>query len=88
MTAITSVHVQVALQKGSSAQPFLFSRTRLVSRVILHLSSGKMALRNISFPVCDNDLSSDDLLLRLSIPQRVQIDSRTVMEVNRSMIKD
>lgn len=38
--------------------------------------------------MCDNALSSDDVLLRLPNIHHLQIDSRTLLEVNRSILND
>lgn len=53
MTAIQPMNVQVALKSRTEAQYFRFIRSWTVPRIILRLSSGHLALKNISFLVPD-----------------------------------
>lgn len=83
---IEPVQIQVALKEGEEADVFTFSRTWLVPRLVLELSSGRLALRNVSFLVADKDLSCEDLLIGLPVLRHLEIDSRTMLERNRAIL--
>lgn len=86
MCAITPVIVQVVFKQGEEAQSFKLSRTRVAPRTVIHLSSGQLALCNISFLVADADLSHKHLLIGLTVLRYLRIDSRTLLENNRSTL--
>lgn len=80
MSSIPPVKIQVALKDSDSAATFTFSRTWLVPRVVLKLSSGHMALLNVTFLVADDETACEDLLLGLPVLRHLGIDSRTLLE--------
>lgn len=84
ISAIVIVRLTVALKAGEEAQTFLFSRSCLAPRTILHLASEKLALVNITFLVADDDLPCEDLLIGLPVLQHLKIDTRTLLENNRA----
>lgn len=84
--AIPPVSIQVALTDAGPAQTFNLSRKWTVPRLVLELSSGRMALRNVAFLVADDDLAFEDVLIGLPILQHLQIDSRTLLERNRAVL--
>lgn len=84
--AITPVSIQVALTSSTEPETFTFSRKWLAPRIILELSTGRLALRNVSFLVADAHLSCEDILLGYPVLQHLGIDSRTLLERNRSIL--
>lgn len=86
LTSIDPVTIEVALRQGKNTQSFTFSRSWLAPRLVLHLSSGRMALCNISFLVADDDLACEDLLIGLPVLQHLRIDSKTLLENNRATL--
>lgn len=82
MTAIDPVQLRVALQESEEAPRFSFSRKWTVPRLVLQLSSGRMALLNITSLVADDHLACEDLLVVLPVLQHLGIDTRTLLERN------
>lgn len=86
LEAIEPVTIQVALSSSEQPEHFVFSRTWRVPRLILELSSGLLALTNISFLVSYASLLTEDLLIGLPVLQHLGIDSRILLERNRSAL--
>ena len=84
--AIEPVRLQVALKSGSEAASFSFSRTWTSPRTVLHLSSGQLALANVTYLVADDDLACEDILIGLPVLRHLQVDTRTLLETNRSAL--
>lgn len=86
MRKIAPVNLQVALRKTEHAETFSFSRIWTVPRTVLHLSSGQLALLNLSYLVADDDLASESLLIGRPILAHLQVDTRTLLEQNRAVL--
>lgn len=54
ISSILPVYLRVALHEGEEAPKFFFSRKETVPRLALELSSGLMALHNVTFLVANN----------------------------------
>eukprot|EP00171_Calliarthron_tuberculosum_P003723 IDg3723t1 len=74
------------LAEAAELKSFNFSRTWTVPRTTLHLSTGPMALRNISFLVSDAHLACESILIGLPVLRHLHIDSRTLLERNREAL--
>lgn len=74
LTAIEPVIIKVALCHEDRTVSFRFSRTRLVLRLVLLLSSGCNALCNILLLVADDDVASGDLLIVFHVLQHLGPD--------------
>lgn len=77
-----TVKIQVALRQGDSAQTFKFLYTWSIPRTVLILSSERLALRNISFLVADDNLACEDILIGCPVLQHIRIDSKTLLNSN------
>ena len=86
INSIAKVSVQVALKEDSSAETFTFSRSLSVPRTLMDLSSGQLELLNFTFLIADGDLADEDLLIGQPILAHLGIDSRTMLENNRSSL--
>ena len=84
MKAIEPVTLSVALKAGETAQRFSFSRSWTPPRTVLHLSSGQLALVNVTYLVADGELTCEDLLIGLPVLQHLHVDTRTLLENNRA----
>lgn len=82
---IDTVIIKVALKKEKQAEVFHFSRVWTVPRLVLQLSSGRLALKNVSFLVAYNELSDEDLLIGLPFLHHLELDTRTLLEMNRAI---
>lgn len=85
--AISSFTVRAALHEGEDALSFLFSRSWLMPRIILHLTSGELALCLVLFWVSHNDLVCKDLSIGLTVLQHLRIDRKTLPENSRSELE-
>lgn len=85
---IKPVTVQVALKDKSAAQTFTFSREWTVSRLLLHLSIGLLALLNVSFLVADAHLTEHDLLIGQPVLKHLGINYKTMLENNRTQLNE
>lgn len=74
MSAITPIHVQVALKSGITVDEFTFSRDWSVPRTVFQLSAGHLALSNITFLVPDDSLACEDLLIGYPVLKNLKID--------------
>jgi len=83
---IAPTWMQVSLRSGKQAERFSFSRTWTAPRTVLHLSSGPLALVNITYLVADDDLACEDLLIGRPVLKTLQIDSETMLERNRAVL--
>lgn len=83
---IQPIRPSVALKEGEEAQSFACSRTWTAPRTILHFSSGRLAIKNIRVLVADDDLSTEDWLIGLPVLQHRQIDTKTLLEIKRSVL--
>lgn len=86
ITAITPVRLSVALKAGQDPETFSFSRSWTSLRTVLHLSSGQLALSNVTFLVADGDLPCEDLLVGLPVLRHLQVDTRTLLEDRVSVL--
>lgn len=88
MVSIAPMRLQVPLKRGQDdkAQTFTFSHTWTAPRTIMHLSSGQLALSNVKFLVSDDALVSEDLLIGLPVLEHLQVETRTLLERNRSAL--
>lgn len=84
--AIALMEIQVGLTSRKEAETFTFSRVRKVPRLVLELFVDRLALNNMSFLVVDDDLSCGDVLAGYQVLHHLAIDSRTLLEQNRSML--
>lgn len=84
--SIDTVSIEVALKKDTLAEVFHFSRVWNVPRLVLQLSSGRLALKNVSFLVADDELSCEDLLIGLPVLHQLELDTRTLLERNRAIL--
>lgn len=82
MKAIPAVRIPVALKDSGESGTFKFSRTGMVPGLVLKLSSGRMALRNVSFLVADDETACEELLVGLPVLRHLGIDSRRLLEQN------
>ena len=83
---IKPVTMLVALRNRKNPDSFQFSRSYTIPRLILHLSAGQLALTKAMFLVSDDDLAEEDLLIGLPLLRHLGIDSRTMLENNRSQL--
>lgn len=79
---ITSVIIQVTLSTTGKAGEFTFSRDWHVPRLVLELSSGRLAVCNITFMDSDASLAIEDILIGLPILRHLGIDSWSLLECN------
>ena len=86
LEAIHPITIQVELTSSDQAEAFKFSRVWKVPRLVMELSSGRLALTNISFLVSDAALSREEMLIGLPVLQHLGIDSRTFLERNRATL--
>lgn len=86
LSAITPIHVQVALKSQTEADAFSFFRSLLVPRFTMHLSAGQIALLNVAFLVADSELWNEDLPIGLPLLTHLGIDSSTMLEHNRLIL--
>lgn len=64
------------------ADEFTFSCVRHAPRLVLELSSDRLALRNVVSMVSNELLASDEILISLPVLCHSEIDSRTLLERN------
>lgn len=83
---IKSVTIKVALTNTSQGGDYQFSRVWKLPRLVMELSTGRMALNNIAFLISDAKLASEDLLIGLPLLRHLGIDSRTLLERNRAQL--
>eukprot|EP00737_Agarophyton_chilense_P004416 gb/GEZJ01005548.1/.p1 GENE.gb/GEZJ01005548.1/~~gb/GEZJ01005548.1/.p1 ORF type:complete len:277 (+),score=18.39 gb/GEZJ01005548.1/:1081-1911(+) len=83
LSAIKTTHLSVALKSGTETQIFAFSRTWTAPRTVLHLSSGSLALQNITYLVADNDLACEELLIGRPVLRHLRVDTETLLNNNR-----
>ena len=83
LSKIKPVTFNLALSKNSEPEAFTFSRAWLVSRTILHLSSGRLAATNISYLVADEELTATDLIIGRPILEHMRVDTKTLIEERR-----
>lgn len=86
MSKIPLVKLQVALKEGEEAKEFSFSRSWTTPRTILQLSSGPLALVNVTYLVADAQLAVEDLLIGLPILKHLGIDTKTLLEERRDLL--
>ena len=84
LESIETVRLEVALKKEGQKATFPFSRAWTVPTTVLHLSSGRLALKNIKFLVADDDdaLACEDLLIGLPVLKHLRVDTKTLLEDN------
>jgi len=84
LEAVATVRLEVALKKKGSKATFPFSRAWTVPSTVLHLSSGRLALKNITFLVADDDdaMVCEDLLIGLPVLKHLRVDTKTLLEEN------
>lgn len=52
----------------------------------MQLSSGQLALANVTFLVADDELACEDLIIGLPVLRHLQVDTRTLLENNRAVL--
>lgn len=80
MSSISPVRIQVTIKESEQLATFSFSRTCLVPRLILNLSTGQMALTNETFLFVGDDGTCKDLLVGLPVPVHLDMLSGTLLE--------
>lgn len=87
ISKIPMMEIQLPL-KNTDSKPIVFScqRTWTVPRTILSLSSGRLALCNISYLVVDGELTDDQLLIGLPVLQHLKVDTRTLLERHKKSL--
>lgn len=82
LEAIPTVSIKVALSKKSETAEFCFSRPGTVPSTVLHLSSGRLALKNIKFIVADDDgtVLCEDLLIEHPVLKHLRVGTKTLLE--------
>lgn len=77
LDAIETVRLKVALTKKDETTQFPFSRAWTVPSTVLHLSSGRLALKNIKFLLDDDDntMVCEDLLIGLPVLRHLRVDT-------------
>jgi len=83
---IQPVKFEVALTRDKQPQEFTFSKVWTVPRTVLHLSSGKLAVLNISFLVADDDLTAGGILIGRPVLRHMRVDTKTLLESNRDAL--
>ena len=86
LKAITPITLSVALKSQTEAETFSFSRSWTVPRTVLQLSSGQLALTNVTFLVADNELTCEDILIGNPLLKHLKIYMRTLLEENRAQL--
>ena len=84
--SIKKVELSVALKKGDTAHVFSFSRVWHVPRTILQLSSGNLAVLNVSYLVADDELVDEGLLIGRSVLEHLKVDTKRSLEENRESL--
>lgn len=79
---IDTVQLKVALKKKEESAVYMFSHSCTVPRTVLHLSPGKLALKNISFLVPDDQVESEEVLIGLPVLRHLRVDKNTLLEDN------
>lgn len=80
----TPITVQVVSRNDEATAFFRFYRSWTAPRITLQLASGKLALTVVSFLVAGDDLSCEELLIGLRAPRHLRLDSKILLEMNRS----
>ena len=75
-------------EEGSKPIKFTCDRTWTIPRTVLTLSSGQLALCNISFLVVNGNISKEQLLIGLPVLQHLRIDTRTLLEQQQSQLHE
>lgn len=79
--AIDTVHLEVALtKKDTTKHPYSFSRAWSVPVTVLHLNSGRLALKNIRFLIADDAMTCEDLLIGIAVLEHLRVDTKTLLE--------
>lgn len=81
---INPVSIKVSLT--DKRENYTFYRVWNVPRLVMKLSSGRMALNNISFLSSDASLASEDILIDLPVLRHLGIDWCTVLESNHEQL--
>lgn len=82
LEAIQPTAIQVAITSTDKAEAFEFSRVLKIPRLVMEISSGRLALTNISLLVSNTMLVSEDVLIGLPVLRHVSIYSRTLLVRN------
>lgn len=82
MELIYTVRLKVALNKKDQTEEYTFSRSWTAPSTGLRLSAGRLALKNITFVVADDQLESEDLFVCLPVLQHLRFDTKTLLEDN------
>lgn len=86
MCRIKWVTLQVALIDDAVPQLFAFSRAWICPRVVLYLSTDKLALLNLTFLVADGALTSGDFLVGPPVLHHLKVNTCTFLERNRASL--
>lgn len=82
---IDPVRFEVALTKYNP-QSLIFSKFWTVPRTVLHLSSGKLVVLNVSFLVAGDDLTVGGILIGRPVLEHMRADTKTLLESNRASL--
>lgn len=87
-TPIVAICLQMLIRKGEDdkAQIFSFSRNFTAPQTIMHITSVKLALLNVTFLFADNELVFEDVLIGLPVLQHLRVDTHTLLELNRAAL--
>eukprot|EP00171_Calliarthron_tuberculosum_P022172 IDg22172t1 len=80
IVAIEPVRIKGALQKISDEAIFTFSRSWKVPVIILNLKVGRMAMKNLSFLVADDQMSAEPLIIGRPVLEHFNLDTKTLLE--------
>lgn len=80
------VYFHVAFGATSEPETLRFFRVWKVPRPVSEISAARLVLLNRPFTVADAVLACEDLLIGHPVPRRLNIDSRTFSERNRSAL--
>lgn len=83
---IMLVTIRVALGQEEKEQEINFSRSCTSPRTTVQLSSGQLALTNISYLVADDHLCWEDILLGLRVLHNLRIDSQSLLERSATLL--
>lgn len=85
MEMIDKITLQVALKRVKILKAFHFLEAAR-PRLVLRLTVGPMAFNSIQFPVADEELMAEDLVIGLPVLKQLGADTKTLFEKNRDTL--
>eukprot|EP00171_Calliarthron_tuberculosum_P022654 IDg22654t1 len=76
MSAITPIAIKVALVKEGASPEFTFSRLWKIPEIVLELHAGRLALKNVAFLVCDDNLTSEPIIIGRPVLAHPKINTK------------